>query len=1271
MSKYQVLAILAIFALAISTVLSPIQNGLAADGLETQASPEIQLVDYPMINEFMINNSGADTHSFIEIISTPSADLSALTLLLVEGDSTGNPGKIITTLSIGTTDGNGIWDSIIPNEATDDGTTTLLLVSGWSFASDIDTNNDGQINGPDLWDILYDSVAIHDGVAGGYTYMTDVVLTEGYDGLPGVPGGASRIPDGVDTDTVDDWMRNDPDLAGLLDGTATLGEALNTPGELNLAVPIINEFVYNHDGQDKFEFFEIKGAPNTIYDRVKLLVVESDAVSQQGKITNIVSFTWPTNEGGYDAVFATEEQSVLDNSVTLLLVYGFTGAAGADLDADNDGIIDVTPWMSLIDSVGVMDDDVTDFVYSNVILEPGYDGIDDYPGGASRIPDGFNTEFASDWMRNDFSFEGVPDNTTSISLNEAANTPGEENWGWHPSNDLLLTKDGPHFVDPGDLVEYHIVVENLSIVKAVDTKLTETLPPDTIYVSDTSGLTYTNPAAGVYEWNLGDLPAGYKLEFDLTLQLSAESELGWIYNNMNLTSRLPESDKDNNVVSEKTYIRQSLLINEIQGAAHTSPKEGFYVIEVPGIVTGVGDTGFFMQSPGESMDDQLATSEGVLVYQGESPTVSVGDLISVTATVAEFYPDGYESGNLSTTMLVNDLDVAEIVIDVIFQNYVPIVTVVGADGIKPPTEIITDDSTGDVEDSPFDPILDGIDFYESLEGMLLGIEEAIVVGPTNSDGEIAIVPDAGDWATGMTPRGGIVIQAGDFNPERIILPGSPDLDTGTVFAAPIQGILDYSKGNYKLLSTGALPSVDAATLEKEITDLEREADQITVATLNVENLDPNPDDGDDDTDRFAALAGQIVNNLDSPDIIVLQEIQDNSGEIEDDGIVAADETYQMLVDAIDALTEEEGPVYSFVDIPPVYGQDGGAPGGNIRVGFLYRVDRGLEFVLREPDPELLIDLAITPTTLSLGVTGVELSYSPGRIDPTNAAWLESRKPLVGEFVFNNRKLFVIGNHFNSKSGDSPLFGRVQPLILLSEAQRVQQAQVVNSFVDEILALDPTALVVVAGDLNDFQFSNPLLELEGGVLTNLHSLNPIEEQYTYIYDGNSQALDHILVSDQLMASGVAVDVVHVNAEYVERASDHDPVLARFTLPPVEVNLGEATYQVDEAAGTLTITVVLEATSTQEVSVDYTTSDGTAVVDEDYTLTSGTISFLPTEPATLIKEIVIPILADDIAEYLEDFFLTLSNPINAELGDLIEATITISDDDWLLFLPLVVK
>jgi len=125
--------------------------------------------------------------------------------------------------------------------------------------------------------------------------------------------------------------------------------------------------------------------------------------------------------------------------------------------------------------------------------------------------------------------------------------------------------------------------------------------------------------------------------------------------------------------------------------------------------------------------------------------------------------------------------------------------------------------------------------------------------------------------------------------------------------------------------------------------------------------------------------------------------------------------------------------------------------------------------------------------------------------------------------------------------------RYQPPALTTETQRNAQAQVVKSFVDSILALDANAKIVVAGDLNDFEFSTPLNIVRGSVLHAMIETLPQNERYSYNFDGNAQAIDHILLSNYLFDNAAPqFDVVHINSEYATRASDHDPPIVRLTL-----------------------------------------------------------------------------------------------------------------------------
>ena len=107
----------------------------------------------------------------------------------------------------------------------------------------------------------------------------------------------------------------------------------------------------------------------------------------------------------------------------------------------------------------------------------------------------------------------------------------------------------------------------------------------------------------------------------------------------------------------------------------------------------------------------------------------------------------------------------------------------------------------------------------------------------------------------------------------------------------------------------------------------------------------------------------------------------------------------------------------------------------------------------------------------------------------------------------------------------------------------------HDFVEGILNIDRKADVVVLGDLNDYQFSPAISALRTGtadgsgpsILSDLINTLPINQRYTYVFNGVSQVLDHILVSSGVDA--VQYQVVHINAEYADQASDHDPQVVR--------------------------------------------------------------------------------------------------------------------------------
>jgi len=609
----------------------------------------------------------------------------------------------------------------------------------------------------------------------------------------------------------------------------------------------------------------------------------------------------------------------------------------------------------------------------------------------------------------------------------------------------------------------------------------------------------------------------------------------------------PTKDTDNNaadfavgnpspgtLTSTPTEPPVDAKIHDIQGAAHRSPLEGKVVANVTGVVTAKTTNGFWFQDP--QPDSDPATSEGLFVFTSSAPTVSVGDAVTVQGSVAEFRPGGSGgTDNLTTTEITNPK------VTVTGTAAVPAPTIVGPGGRVPPSTVIDDDSNGDVEttSTAFDPANDGLDFWESLEGMWLGINQPEVTGPTSSFRELSVVP-AGSGV--RTVRGGILLQKTDSNPERVLLDDVltpiPDAKTGDKLAGPdsttVTGVLDYSFGNFKFLPT-VTPTVIDGGVKREVTKASFPT-QLSVATFNVENLDPN-----DGPAKFDGLAQAVVTNLASPDILGLEEVQDNDGAT-NSGTTSADVTLNMLADAI---VQAGGPKYAWRQIDPVNNAEGGEPGGNIRVAFMYRTDKPVKFVDR---PGGGSTVATTIVTDPAGRP--HLSSSPGRIDPANPAWEATRVPLAGEFTWHGQTVFVVVNHFSSKGGDDPLWGRTQPPVQVTAPKRHQQAQVVRGFVDQILAKDKGANIVVLGDLNDFDWSETADILVGSGDTTLIDMPrtlPLPERYSYVFEGNSQILDQILISQNLRPAS-SYDVVHMNAEFPDQISDHDPQVVNVTPLP---------------------------------------------------------------------------------------------------------------------------
>ncbi|RIN32193.1 endonuclease [Staphylococcus succinus] len=586
---------------------------------------------------------------------------------------------------------------------------------------------------------------------------------------------------------------------------------------------------------------------------------------------------------------------------------------------------------------------------------------------------------------------------------------------------------------------------------------------------------------------------------------------------------------------------KNVSIHDIQGEGHQSPYDNKKVNNIEGIVTYKyklnGANYLHIQTPDSKKDDNLNTSEGLIVYMGNQDyNAKVGDAIKVTGTVDEYHIDGY-SDKSKTDLPVTQINARDdkggnISIESHNQK-LPKPYVID----KVPNKISANDQF-----QTFDRNHYAIDFWESLEGMRVQIGDVRSVAP-QEHGEVFTVSDDQPHETN---NGGIRLKENNQHGERIPLKiydnkAARDFDvaTGDKFKGPIIGYVNYGYQNYKLnVEFDAIKKAHIkGDTKPKATSLEPSQQKLNVASYNLENFSNNATSTTDD--KAQKIAKGITENMKNPDIIGVTEVQDNDGPKE--GGPKANESYERLIHKIE---ESGGPKYKYANIDPDMNEDGGQPNANIRVGYLYNPKR-VQF-----DKSIKSGDADTAVSYEDG----NLTLNPGRIDPNNPAFDDSRKPLAAQFKFHGEQVIMLANHWNSKNGDTPMFGNQQPPVLKSENQRVEIAKAVGHFIEQVHKDNPDANIISVGDYNDFPWSKPLKTLESYNMTNMINSVPLKSRYSYNYQGNAQTLDHVLVSNNL-AEFTKLDAVHVNSDFTDmsgRASDHDPLVATIDLKQASQN-----------------------------------------------------------------------------------------------------------------------
>jgi predicted extracellular nuclease len=629
------------------------------------------------------------------------------------------------------------------------------------------------------------------------------------------------------------------------------------------------------------------------------------------------------------------------------------------------------------------------------------------------------------------------------------------------------------------------------------------------------------------------------------------------------------------VVVDECGVVPSHTIMQVQGAEAASPLAG-QTVRVEGVVTGdyqaggqVG--GFYLQDP--AGDGDPATSDGVLVFDN-ADAVSPGQRVRLTARVVEFERAANAGAGTVTELASPFADV----------------TVCGTAAVSPVAV-----------DLPFAPSgVAGVPAEERYEGMAVTLPNARTVTEVftlGRFGEIHLTSGAPLYSPTNgnvpgTPED--IAAANDLN--RILLddarsasnvyPGAYDVGddptalprVGDQVAAEdaVTGVLTFDFGLFRVQPTG--PYVDFVRGSERPAAPDAVGGDVSIGSFNVLNYFTSINDaawaGEDDTPRGATSAAELTRQqtkivagivgLDA-DVIGLIEIENNGPSA--DPRVGPD-AVQALVDAVNAALPAGAEPYAVIADPDLTAPNflGGTFGTDaIKVALIYRPS------------------VVTPV-------GGPVS-DPALINPADPAFpgesLFDRPPIAQTFTLaggTGEPFTVIVNHLKSKGSLSTncdqagggLQGNCNDL-------RIRQAQGVLDLIDGA-GLENVA---VLGDLNAYTLEDPIDVFVGAGFTSpVDEFLPVEDRFSYVFEGERGELDHALVDADLAPQVTGADIWHINSieppakDYTGfnnialyepnayRSSDHDPLLVGLDVtpaPPVPTCRGLAATIVGTEAG----------------------------------------------------------------------------------------------------------
>ena len=918
---------------------------------------------------------------------------------------------------------------------------------------------------------------------------------------------------------------------------------------------VINEFSASTVGTD-VEYVEVLGAPLTSLSDFKVLEIEGELTSTTtapiGTVDEVI--TLGTTDAAGRFVVNLAANALENGTLSLLLVQDFTGALNADLDTNDDGTFDVTPWTSLVDGVAVNDGTVGDRTYATT-LGVAYDGQTFAPGGASRIPDGTDTDTTADWIRNDFDLAGIPGFTGTPVAGEAYNTPGAANAvvaARLAINDVASAEGASGTTTFQFTVSLGVAAGEPVTFDIATADGTATAPSDFTAKSLTS---QTIPAGSVT----------YTFDVLVTGDETAEADETFLVNVTNVVGA-PVSDAQGlgTISNDDAAIS---FVHDIQGSGDTAAVGTF---TIDGIV--VGDyqaqgsgqlRGFFVQEEDADADTDPATSEGIFVFCGNCPTaVVVGDRVRAVGPSSEFFGMSQltASGASSVTVLS------------------------GGNGLPTPATLdlpvagsVTDDLTAATAEINA--------AFEPSEGMLVTFPDTLSVSEYFELARYGqVILSQGGRPHTFTAHheptaAGFIANEIDLARRSVILDDTDNRENrpvdspNTAYYHPVPGlsISNAFRGGDTITNlTGVLHWSFAGGGSPNAWRIRPVTEAFEYAFTPVNERPAVPDVAG----RLTVASFNVLNyflSIDTADTCAPTQNQDCRGA--DSALELERQRTKMLA----ALTAIDADVFGFMEMENTPGVEpladivAGLPGYDyvdtgvigtdaIRVGIIYRPD------------------SVTPVG-DHAVLDTQSFVNPRGAD------LDRNRPAVAQAFEENAtgsRFTVVVNHLKSKGSgcgagdDDTTTGQGN-----CNLTRTLAAEELAAW----LETDPTgsgdADVLIIGDLNSYAREDPIEALKDAGYSDLVNAFGGEAAYGYVFDGQLGYLDHALATSSVAGQVAGVAEWHINADEIPlfdynddartadeaafeeesdvlslyepdafRTSDHDPILIGLDLvaPP---------------------------------------------------------------------------------------------------------------------------